>query len=95
VRPNAARIGGLIDELGTLTWQETDQRSDALAAALQALSRDDELIVSGGENVYPIEVETTLAAHPRSGERGGLRGSAPDRPARRIAARQHWQDPSS
>jgi fatty-acyl-CoA synthase len=28
---------GLIDELGTLTWRELDQRSDALAAALQAL----------------------------------------------------------
>ncbi|MDT5347052.1 MAG: hypothetical protein QOH91_339, partial [Mycobacterium sp.] len=27
----------LIDELGTLTWRELDQRSDALAAALQAL----------------------------------------------------------
>ena len=26
--------------------------------------RDDEMIVSGGENVYPIEVEKTLAAHP-------------------------------
>jgi fatty-acyl-CoA synthase len=28
---------GLIDELGTLTWRELDQHSDALAAALQAL----------------------------------------------------------
>src|SRR6195952_426794 len=28
---------GLIDELGTLTWRELDQRSDALAAALQDL----------------------------------------------------------
>src|SRR5690349_20731238 len=28
---------GLIDELGTLTWREIDQRADALAAALQAL----------------------------------------------------------
>ena len=27
---------GLIDELGTLTWREIDQRADALAAALQA-----------------------------------------------------------
>jgi fatty-acyl-CoA synthase len=30
---------GLIDELGTLTWRELDQRSDALAAALQALPK--------------------------------------------------------
>src|ERR1700710_746693 len=28
---------GLIDELGTLTWRELDERSDALAAALQSL----------------------------------------------------------
>ena len=27
---------GLVDELGTLTWREIDQRADALAAALQA-----------------------------------------------------------
>ena len=26
------------------------------------------MIVSGGENVYPIEVEKTLAAHPEVGE---------------------------
>lgn len=29
---------GLVDELGTLTWREIDQRADALAAALQALA---------------------------------------------------------
>jgi acyl-CoA synthetase (AMP-forming)/AMP-acid ligase II len=28
------------------------------------VGRDDEMIVSGGENVYPIEVEKTLASHP-------------------------------
>src|SRR4051794_39291464 len=28
---------GLVDELGTLTWREIDQRADALAAGLQAL----------------------------------------------------------
>jgi len=31
---------------------------------LFVVGRDDEMIVSGGENVYPIEVEKTLAAHP-------------------------------
>ena len=28
---------GLVDELGTLTWRQLDERIDALAAALQAL----------------------------------------------------------
>ncbi len=28
---------GLVDELGTLTWREIDQRADAFAAGLQAL----------------------------------------------------------
>ena len=31
---------------------------------LYVVGRDDEMIVSGGENVYPLEVEETLAAHP-------------------------------
>ncbi|MEE3063786.1 MAG: long-chain-fatty-acid--CoA ligase FadD2 [Actinomycetota bacterium] len=31
---------------------------------LYVSGRDDEMIVSGGENVYPIEVEKTLATHP-------------------------------
>ena len=31
------QLPGLIDELGTLTWRQLDERSDALAAALQTL----------------------------------------------------------
>jgi acyl-CoA synthetase (AMP-forming)/AMP-acid ligase II len=31
---------------------------------LFVVGRDDEMIVSGGENVYPIEVEKALVAHP-------------------------------
>lgn len=31
---------------------------------LFVVGRDDEMIVSGGENIYPIEVEKTLATHP-------------------------------
>jgi acyl-CoA synthetase (AMP-forming)/AMP-acid ligase II len=34
------------------------------AGRLFVVGRDDEMIVSGGENVYPIEVERALAGHP-------------------------------
>jgi len=34
------------------------------AGRLYVVGRDDEMIVSGGENVYPIEVEKTLTTHP-------------------------------
>ena len=104
------------------------------AGRLFVVGRDDEMIVSGGENVYPIEVEKTLAAHPdvaeaavlgvddeqygqrlaafvvlvdgasataggtegtRPREPGELQGAADHHGARRVAARQHRQDPSS
>jgi len=35
---------------------------------LFVVGRDDEMIVSGGENVYPIEVEKTLMSHPEVSE---------------------------
>ena len=38
------------------------------AGRLFVVGRDDEMIVSGGENVYPIEVEKTLTAHPEVAE---------------------------
>jgi acyl-CoA synthetase (AMP-forming)/AMP-acid ligase II len=34
------------------------------AGRLFVVGRDDEMIVSGGENVYPVEVERALADHP-------------------------------
>ena len=42
---------------------------------LFVVGRDDEMIVSGGENVYPIEVEKTLAAHPEVAEAIGASAS--------------------
>ncbi|ORB28303.1 acyl-CoA ligase FadD12 [Mycolicibacterium parafortuitum] len=38
------------------------------AGRLFVVGRDDEMIVSGGENVYPIEVEKTLTVHPEVAE---------------------------
>jgi acyl-CoA synthetase (AMP-forming)/AMP-acid ligase II len=38
------------------------------AGRLFVVGRDDEMIVSGGENVYPIEVEKTLTAHAEVAE---------------------------
>ena len=38
------------------------------AGRLFVVGRDDEMIVAGGENVYPIEVEKTLATHPNVSE---------------------------
>ena len=38
------------------------------AGRLFVVGRDDEMIVSGGENVYPIEVEKALVAHPEVAE---------------------------
>ncbi|WP_238159314.1 acyl-CoA ligase FadD12 [Mycobacterium sp. MFM001] len=46
---------------GDLGYLDTEGR-------LFVVGRDDEMIVSGGENVYPIEVEKTLAAHPEVAE---------------------------
>ena len=52
---------------------------------LFVVGRDDEMIVSGGENVYPIEVETTLAAHPEVAEAAVI-GVDDERYGQRLAA---------
>ena len=41
---------------GDVGWFDPDGR-------LHVAGRDDDMIVSGGENVYPLEVEKTLAEH--------------------------------
>ncbi len=55
------------------------------AGRLFVVGRDDEMIVSGGENVYPIEVEKTLVAHPDGG-RGGVLGVDDEQYGQRLAA---------
>jgi acyl-CoA synthetase (AMP-forming)/AMP-acid ligase II len=55
------------------------------AGRLFVVGRDDEMIVSGGENVYPIEVEKTLAAHPEVAEAAVL-GVDDDQYGQRLAA---------
>jgi fatty-acyl-CoA synthase len=52
---------------------------------LFVVGRDDEMIVSGGENVYPIEVEKTLAAHPEVAEASVL-GVNDEQYGQRLAA---------
>ena len=37
------------------------------AGRLFVVGRDDEMIGSGGGNIYPVEVENTLTAHPEAG----------------------------
>ena len=52
---------------------------------LFVVGRDDEMIVSGGENVYPIEVEKTLASHPDVAEAAVI-GVDDEKYGQRLAA---------
>ena len=52
---------------------------------LFVVGRDDEMIVSGGENVYPIEVEKASATHPAVAEASAL-GVDDERFGQRLAA---------
>ena len=53
---------GLVDELGTLTWREIDQRADALAAGLQALPSPSKVIGIMARNHRGF-VESLIAAN--------------------------------
>ncbi len=55
------------------------------AGRLYVVGRDDEMIVSGGENVYPIEVEKTLVTHPDVAEASAL-GVDDEQYGQRLAA---------
>jgi fatty-acyl-CoA synthase len=55
------------------------------AGRLFVVGRDDEMIVSGGENVYPIEVEKALVAHPDVAEAAVL-GVDDEQYGQRLAA---------
>jgi O-succinylbenzoic acid--CoA ligase len=53
--------------------------------ALQVLDRLDDLIVSGGENVYPAEIEAVLLEHPGV-EEAGVAGIPDDDLGARVVA---------
>ena len=52
---------------------------------LHVLDRRDDLIVTGGENVYPAEVEAALASHPAVDEAGVI-GEPDDRWGQQVVA---------
>ncbi|TDY04941.1 acyl-CoA ligase FadD12 [Mycolicibacterium litorale] len=56
-------LPGLVDELGTLTWRQIDQRSDALAAALQALPGGQPEVIGIMARNHRGFVESLIAAN--------------------------------
>jgi O-succinylbenzoic acid--CoA ligase len=67
---------------------------DAASRRLVVLGRLDDLIVTGGVNVHPVEVEQVLAAHPAVAEAGV--GGRPDRRwGQRVVAYVVPRDPAA
>jgi fatty-acyl-CoA synthase len=56
--------------------------------------REDDMIVSGGENVYPVEVEQCLAAHPAVAE-AGVTGVPDDEFGQRLVAYVVLREPAT
>ena len=57
-------------ERGVVTSHEVHRRLEELEGLLwrRVLGRSDDLVISGGVNVHPDEVEAVLAAHPAVAE---------------------------
>jgi o-succinylbenzoate---CoA ligase len=85
-RTAAALRGGWL-HTGDLGRLEPDGR-------LVVLGRRDDLIVTGGVNVHPVEVEAVLAAHPAVAE-VGVRGLPDPEWGQRVAAFAVPADPAS
>jgi O-succinylbenzoic acid--CoA ligase len=85
-RTAAALRGGWL-HTGDLGRLEPDGR-------LVVLGRRDDLIVSGGVNVHPVEVEAVLAAHPAVAE-VGVRGLPDPEWGQRVAAFAVPRDPAA
>jgi fatty-acyl-CoA synthase len=76
--------GGDKDRIGGLAATGDVGRLDH-AGRLFIEGRDDEMIVSGGENVFPREVEDTLAEHPAVAEAAAV-GVADEEFGQRLRA---------
>jgi o-succinylbenzoate---CoA ligase len=86
-RTAAAQRGG---------WLHTGDlgRLDPASRRLVVLGRLDDLIVTGGVNVHPVEVEEVLAAHPAVAE-AGVGGRPDPRWGQRVVAYVVPRDPAA
>ena len=73
--------GGTQGRASAASWPPATSATSTTPARLFVEGRDDEMIVSGGENVFPQEVEDLLAT-----ARGDRRGRGGRRAATRSSA---------